>query len=260
MLRKYSLIPVLVLTLQLTSLCVNDAKQNAPVFMVRNYTVHESFDEFLGILAHLPWFASNGYQIPLPSNPVFKDLAEHPEKIKSIDREAYFKIFASEIYAPCDLVPMQERLTQGEPTLSAAMERLHTLNTRWNFKIFPRYEIILFKYGPGGGYNPSLGHIEVNITDNNFPSSYRALSERIIHEAVHMGIESIIVQKFRLTQWEKEGLVDLICSLYLGDLLPDYYMQEFDDTKILKFITADDIYNDLPGAIERYVAQCPRQQ
>ena len=45
------------------------------------------------------------------------------------------------------------------------------------------------------------------------------LEMTIIHEIVHIGIEEPIVRKYNLDQWQKERVVDLICKLYLKDII-----------------------------------------
>jgi hypothetical protein len=42
---------------------------------------------------------------------------------------------------------------------------------------------------------------------------------------VHIGIEKNIVKEYQLTHWEKERVVDLICSLAFGDILHNYKLQ-----------------------------------
>lgn len=257
MLHRNSLLAVLALALPLTSLCFDNTTQatpTTPTFIVRNYTEQEAFDNLLQVLERMPFLNSNGFQFPVPSHPAFKDLAEHPAKIKNIDKDAYFKIFASEVYKTLDSTPAQTIL-DSDTQLPLVLKKLTLLQQRWGFAIFNSYTVVPTTYGPMGRYNPHTGLTMLVVDDNGFPvTSKRPL---LVFAIVAIGINPI-VEKYHLQFWEKLGLIDLICSLYLGDLLPDYHMQKSDDKKILDFITHDDICNDLPGAIERYVTLYPR--
>lgn len=48
----------------------------------------------------------------------------------------------------------------------------------------------------------------------------------IFHKAIHIGIEKLIIQKYKLNQMEKERIVDLICKNYIGE---EYRMQSLND-------------------------------
>lgn len=236
-----------------------DLEQGKP-FLVCTYNEQETFDALLNALKQIPWYKSNGYKIPLPPHPAFKDLEEHPEKIKSLDKDLYFKIFIAEVYKPLPLAQIQKILIENERLLLTALDRLSILNKQWGFKIFPQYKVILAKYGPGGRYHSGFGQIELNVSHEGLPCSYRPVQEIIIHEMVHIGIEDIIVKNFQLTHWEKEGLVDLICSFYFQDLLPYYKIQASGDKRIRECVTYENICNNLPESIKQYITIYPRDK
>lgn len=226
------------------------------IFPIHNITPQDTFNNLLQILEQMPWYKSNGYHITLPSHPIFKDLEEHPEKIKTLDqatRDKYFEIFISEIYKPLDITSITESLNKNTKLLLTTLDKLKVLNKNWGFKIFPKYKIVPEMYSPGGRYHSWSGQITLDIK-NSVYGVYR----NIIHEMVHLGIEEIIVQKYKLTHWEKEGLVDLICSTYLKDLLPNYLLQSSGDKKIKDFITYENICNNLPDAIKKFTEKYPR--
>jgi len=118
------------------------------------------------------------------------------------------------------------------------------------------YQILLTLYGPGGRYNPEKGIVIILSAAKRMGRKNRA--HTIVHEIVHIGIEQNIVQKYHLAHWEKEHLVDLICTLYLHDLMPDYDMQPKGDKRLDPFVCAADIINNLPLAIEKFIAMYPR--
>ena len=76
---------------------------------------------------------------------------------------------------------------------------------------------------------------------------------------VHLGIQEHIVNKYQLSHWEKERLVDLICSTCFADILPKYHLQKIETLTIDTFATKEAIMHDLPKAIEAFVAQYPRE-
>lgn len=96
-----------------------------------------------------------------------------------------------------------------------------TLNNNWKFKIAKEYKIILTAYGTCGSYNSTENNIIIRCTDNATPFPIS-----IFHEAIHIGIEKLIIQKYKLNQMEKERIVDLICKNYIGE---EYRMQSLND-------------------------------
>ena len=123
-----------------------------------------------------------------------------------------------------------------------------TLNDNWKFKIAKEYKIILTAYGTCGSYNSTENNIIIRCADHAMPFSIS-----IFHEAIHIGIEKLIIQKYKLNQMEKERIVDLICKNYIGE---EYRMQSLNDKinkKIDNFITADIIENNLPLGVENYL-------
>lgn len=228
--------------------------------LVYSQTPEEAFDNLLKILERMPFYKSSGYKVSLPTNPAFQDLAEHPEKIKGLDYGKYFTIFTSEGYKLLSGAAIQEILDKNNDTLLTVLARFQILSKKYGFKTFSQYKIIPILYGPGGRYYEDSGVIQLMVNDKGIPNSTRGTLETIIHEMVHIGIEDIIVRTLQLTHWEKEGLVDLICSLYFKDFLPIYKLQPSGDKNIQAFITYDNICNDLPGAVKQFIEKYPRKK
>lgn len=220
----------------------DDKKKIETIFGVSTYSARETYNI---LLADIIYFSS--YK-NLPVHPAFKELEAHPEVIASIDQEALYATFLSEVYQPLPTSFIEEKIKKHASTLLTAYQRCEVLNKNWGFVIFPCYSIYPLFYGPGGGYRPDTGGIELNVNDKGLR---KKTCETIIHEMVHIGIENAIVQRFQLSHWEKEGLVDTICSLYFHDLLPNYHMQSSGDKNIQK-LTYEALVNDLPGAIAFY--------
>ena len=102
-------------------------------------------------------------------------------------------------------------------------------------------------------YNPKTGRIFLKTTANG---QFKRIdpTHTIIHEMVHIGIDKKIVKEYQLTHWEKERVVDLICSLAFGNILNNYSLQSKGEKGLDSFVNKDSIMN-LPLAIKHYVKQ-----
>lgn len=135
---------------------------------------------------------------------------------------------------------------------------MSVLKKNWGFSLLPTYEIVLTLYGPGADYDAQNGIIQLQTTpDGDFKRATN--HELLFHEIVHIGVEEAIVEKYELSHWEKERLVDLICARYLNELLPEYQLQTRGDARIDAFVDEWSIVHDLPAAIERFVQSYPRE-
>ncbi len=223
----------------------------------RSQTKDEAFSFVMYLMRKGPWFKRNGYYIVIPDHPEFTLRYEKDEALSEGDTRYLEDLFSREIYDPgCFQAPL-EKLVAEEETINRALDRLGLLQMNWSFKLMPKYEVVLTMYGPGGKYDPKKGHVVILIKkDGTFVKT--DVSETILHEIVHIGIEEGIVQKYHLTHQEKEGVVDLICSHYLKDLVPGYSFQKIGNASVDPFVKEDDVIQDLPTAIERYIAHYPR--
>ncbi len=261
MLIKYFIVLVVYVTSAQVIWC-NDNKNNSsediikpafalPKIIFRAQTKEEAFSFVLYLSKKLPWFKQNGYKIPLPQHIAFQNLYE--QGLVAQDEEMRLRdIFYDEIYTVSDFTKGLRITSSMENAISCLFERLYPLHRNWGFKLMSCYEIILTLYGPGGNYWPRKGYVIVRV-DKNGSFGKKSVLESVIHELVHIGIEETIVEKFRLTHWEKERLVDLICVTCFKDVVPNYWMQKIEDTKIDIFATQDAIEKNLPEAIEKFV-------
>ncbi|HTK03416.1 MAG TPA: hypothetical protein VL401_01450 [Alphaproteobacteria bacterium] len=222
--------------------------------IIRPQTSDEEYNRVSFYLRKLNWYSENGYKLDLPSHPIFQKLAER-ERIESdlnrLDLPETREIFQKEVY---DINSYSDRLLAVESdrsTVEQAFSRFYELKSLWNFKVFSKYEIALTEFGTLGSYNEKEGKIIISTNQKWQPK------KTIIHEGVHIGIEANIVQKYNLSHWEKERVVDLMCKNLFGDLLPEYTLQEKGDPRINPYVTETTLKN-LPVAISEYVANFPR--
>ena len=159
------------------------------------------------------------------------------------------KIFKKEVY---DLDFFKNGLKTINKEINLVKKAIKKINT-WKvrgFKLFPKYEVRLTAYGPGGSYDYNKGNI-IMKTKLNGKFKRRIPAHTIVHEITHIGIENSIVKKFELAHIEKEALVDAICVNYLGDILVDYKVQKRGDKKVFNLISKNNIA-ELPQIIAKY--------
>jgi len=143
-----------------------------------------------------------------------------------------------------------QNLSQYKIPLEKLILKLCNLNRNGNFNLFPLYQIILTKYGPGGSYDKNTGKVTIFTTEKGEFGFYDPI-ENIVHEIIHIGIEKSIVEKYKLSHGEKENLVDLIARYFFKEETPNYQMQPTEIKDLGKYVNEETIYN-LTDAIENY--------
>ena len=199
-------------------------------------TKKEAFDQAMYYIRNSSWFIQNKYQVDLPQHEAFTKLYKNPETVLSYDENHLRNIFYTEIYDSTAFDKGLKKIQKTKTIVENALEKVAPLHGNWGFKLMPQYEIILTLYGPGGRYNSRTGQVIMKTTPDGTFHCYNNVATTIIHEIVHIGIEENIVHKYKLTHNEKERLVDLICSNYLKEFLPNYKLQERGDINIDPFI------------------------
>lgn len=228
-----------------------------PKLIIRPQSPNEELDYLWFILKDMPFFCEYGYDVEIPDHPEFKKLAEISPNFNDVDKKYIEKIFIEQCYDEnfynIGLAAIESEKLHIEKIFPILIE----FNKKWEFKIFPQYTIVLTRYGSGGMYDPDSGKIVILTTkEGRFKRPNPAHTP--IHEIIHIGIEENIINRFNLTHKEKERLVDLIVLKKFGDILPDYQMQSFGDSRIDPYITAESLDN-LPQIIEKYIKDFPRE-
>jgi hypothetical protein len=97
-------------------------------------------------------------------------------------------------------------------------------------------------YGTQGSYDlPNVINIRLDVPATK-------VIEIIIHELIHLAIEGPVVDKFSLSQQEKESLVDWVMTkTVLGELTPNYRVQDWYEIPRDKVLN---IFNILPWGVE----------
>jgi hypothetical protein len=228
-----------------------DASPNRqPEVRIRPQEPDEAYDYLLYTLQRMPFFRQNGYSVALPADAAFEALADAGAPVPDADRARLREVFTKEVYREADFAAGLRALDGAASVFRQVFPIFASFATKWGFKVFPRYEVLLTLYGPGGSYDAERGRVTLfTTTDGKFKRANGV--EVIVHEMVHIGIEEVIVERFGLEHWEKEGLVDRMCAIGLRTALPGYVVQAKGMEKFDQFVT-EGALDDLPAAIARY--------
>ncbi|NGX52211.1 MAG: hypothetical protein KR126chlam5_00507 [Candidatus Anoxychlamydiales bacterium] len=225
---------------------------------IRPESKKEGFNDFKYYIMNLKKFTENGYPITIPQNVNTKMLYDNPEFL-STDEQFYKSIFYNDIHHISAYLNDFKEIYLCQNILEKAAAKLQVLNKKWGFEIFKKYEIVLSLSGSNIRYNSEKKQITYVVAPTGLKRAAPCYSV-IIHEMVHVGVDKKIVKTYNLSYWEKERLVDLICNIYLKDLLPYYSEQSIKDKSIDEYVTENTIFNNLPLAIVKFVEKHPRKE
>jgi len=216
--------------------------------IVRAQTADEEFEYLMKVFGKIDFYNQHGYKIPIPNHPFFLNISNNLDSLKSLDIEKARAIFTTEVYNSQFFENGIKTVKKDIKVVEKSIKKMEKWKN-WKFKLFPKYEIKLTAYGPGGSYDFNRGNIIMKTKESG--EFVRVPYHTIVHEIIHIGIEKSIVKKFELTHLEKEGLVDSICANYFNDLLIDYIIQDRGDKKVFNLISKDNIM-ELPKIIKEY--------
>ncbi len=203
------------------------------------------------------FFDKNGYSVNFPRW-TFVDSLLNSSRKNELNQSNYnelIKFIVDSVYNINDYSKGSDKITYGISTIEYAITQLSKQNWSWDFLIFTYYKIKLTLYGPGGSYNNETGVILLQTFSNRDFKGYNSPINTIIHEIVHIGIEKSIICKDKLSHTQKERLVDLFVSIYFGDLLPDYKLQEFGDKRLDKYFREKKDLLELPNLVEQFLQE-----
>lgn len=156
--------------------------------LIITFSKNFEFRRIKDTLSKMNWFKSNGYNPKLPRN---IDLSSSDIQIKNqISKEFNLTIYES----------IEKKILSDFSKIFPEFET----KIRDNFGNIPaHFEVVLTSYGTGGSYSPP-NKIILNITNTNHIKT-------IVHEIIHLLIEKQI-QKYGISHWQKERIVDLILN------------------------------------------------
>ena len=224
-------------------------------FSVRIPTVQEETDYVWRTLGQLKFYKDNGYRPYLPSNTTVEELIGKAEKgqLVEADRTSLLETIKKDVYKEQDYTKALWIVAGKLELADTALPRFEHFKSLWGFFIPRHYEIVLTLYGTGGSYDPEKGIIFLKTTaDGRFAKSENPL-DTILHEAVHIGIDKVIVKRYGLPQWTKERVVDQFMMHNFQDICPGYTLQRNPETLVDMYLQEPGVWDRLPSAIEEYV-------
>jgi hypothetical protein len=149
-------------------------------------------------VSKLFWYDENGYKVSLPEKVTAQSSgAEIKAQVESEFNEEKYLQFATELKIEWQQFSSEFEKVKGEATIAFS----------------DKYTVLLTKYGTGGSYNATSDQIIVKIEGRTVSSVLGTL----VHEMVHIAIQKFI-EKYEVTHWKKERLVDLILEHYFPSL------------------------------------------
>lgn len=232
----------------------------AAELIIRAPTAGEAANSFMLFLGLIGELAGRDYSFRLPDHPAFQALRQRKEPLTEEEREKLKDLFAKEIYDKNAYAPAIEALEERRAYIEEALANLMVLHKNWGFAVFPTCEVIFNRYPGLGAGHPLSGKVNMCVDERGaFRCAFGDVPSPevvVVHEIVHTGIGVPLVERFQLSWFEEERLVDLICRDYLGR----YSKQGHEDHRLDEFVDRNAIINDLPGAIEKYVQAHPRSE
>ena len=210
------------------------------VLSVRPQSPDDAYAYLSSVVSQMGFFRANGYQVALPSHTDFDADGE----FGSLER------FRDVVYREAAFRPALDVLAEGRSVLQGALDWFVKIRGIDGFRVFDNYSVEITLYGPGGSYDPSSGGIVLFATeDGRFRGGGGV--HTIVHEMMHLAVEEGFVQKYGLSHWEKERLVDLLTKRELGHLLPGYQLQAQGVEALDSFVRETPL-DGLSEALERY--------
>ncbi len=187
-------------------------------------TAEEEFNYIWSLLEQMQWFRENKYRIKLPDVKEFHIAAIYaPYSFRNGEKEYLQKLFLTNVFRQEPYQADYDSLMEKTQKFASILTLFKDWEQICGFEIWPEYKIKLTQYGPGGGYFVKEQLIKVLV---NKVGTKLTIFQTVVHEMVHTGIEHNFVELFKLSQKDKETLVDWICKNHLTKFLPDYPMQD----------------------------------
>ncbi len=193
------------------------------------------------------FFEANNYQVSLPPGPLIDSLKAKARdaRLSDADYEALGAYMRDSVYHKEDYQKGYQQISSTLPQLNKLFAQIDTSQLNWSFKQFDTYQVNLTLYGPGGSYDPDEGSILIYTTPDGRFKQYDNPLYTLIHEIVHIGIETSIIQQYQVPHALKERIVDQMVLLYFQEELPGYRIQNMGDTRIDPFVKSKEDFREL---------------
>ncbi len=180
------------------------------------------------------FFDQHGYSISLPQGAVIDTLLEKARSHSLTDNDFTMlqSYMSTKIYTRNDYQAAYKKIERRRPLLNQMINEIDASERQWLFCSFDTYQVNLTLYGPGGSYDPENGSILIFTTPQGDFKNYHDPANTIIHEVVHIGIETSIISKYNVPHPLKERIVDTFVTLNFQKKLPEYRVQNMGNTAI----------------------------
>ncbi|PRX54793.1 hypothetical protein [Flagellimonas meridianipacifica] len=215
-------------------------------------TSDEEADYVWRNLQDIPFFDKNGYHLNLPKGKLIDELVEKSRNgnLHEEDYQRLKSLMGNSIYNREDYLLGYDKSVAVQSLVQEMLKQIDPSIYNWHFKKFEEYKVTLTLYGPGGSYDPDTGSIILFTTTQGKFKNYDNPANTIIHEIVHMGIEESLIQANDTPHTLKERIVDQFVSLYFGDILKDYRIQDMGDYRIDPYLKDKSDINQLDDWIK----------
>lgn len=187
------------------------------------------------------WYTSQGYPLNIPDHDVTGSYLEG-----KCSRDTYREYYGSSIYDVNPYILFQKTIENHRKIIEDILCTIRGWGGS-NFKTRETYTIVPTLYGPGGSYNCQRARITLRCSSEGKIKGN--IIHKIIHEIIHMCVEEPFVLKFQLDHWEKEALVDGICSHFLREQLLGYRIQERCNIRVLELVSSVNKPSELSKAL-----------
>lgn len=195
------------------------------------YSIEDEVLRVSNTCDRMEWYKNKGYRVEMP-----KELSLVGNFCKDLE---YIKKIVSKEFEQ-DIYKKEEKyILDNISTINLVLEEFFFATS---IEPHSNYEILLTRYGVGGSYWPP-NKIIINLKFRNGSK----LLNSIIHEIIHLSIEDLI-QKYKVDQWEKERLVDLIFDKVAPEI---NIMQKLS----IDIKNIDNIFNQYYPNIEKIISE-----
>ncbi len=201
----------------------------------------------------IQFFEAHNYQVSLPKGHLIEELKQKSKsgKLKNEDYKRLEKYVRDSVYNNADYLKGYEKIMSEIDLINKMINQINTSDFNWDFREFKIYTVNLTLYGPGGSFNPDEGSILIYTTSTGQFKNYDNPSYTIIHEVIHIGIESAIISRYDVSHPLKERIVDTFVSLHFGNYLPEYRIQDMGEYRTDQHLKEVDDFKELDTIVSQ---------
>lgn len=208
-------------------------------------------------LQEIRFFEEYGYQVSLPSGELIEELKEKSRagSLTDNDYQRLETFLVDHVYNKANYQEGYDLLVKETELIDRMISELNGSAFSWGFKEFENYAINLTLYGPGGSYNPFEGSILLFTTSDGEFKGYKNPANIVIHEIVHIGIESSIITQYNVPHTLKERIVDTFVSLHFKQYLPEYRVQDMGEYRTDPYLKEVDDFTQLDSIVHTILTE-----